>query len=417
MNARILCSLMTVIVAAIIAQPGLALEPSGGNAAARAANEGKPAKVAKTSWNSPIKPTAHAGSMAGHVGEFYEGEIIEGDPMLDGGLGHSCGPGCEDGCMEGCDSGLACGGCGECESCCDLGPILCGWDIFADFLYLRARNAEVAYGVPVVAALANLPDVQRGPVGVVDQQYNPGFRAGIGFSLDDESCIRVAYTQYDAAETDAIETNAPLGIVALTIHPSTQSANTLFLNASATNHIAFEFIDVDFRRTWRNGTSWALDWVAGARYGRLEQDFTATYRNLVTDEVRTNLAFDGGGIRLGLEGECWNSHGFSFYGKGAASFLAGEFRGDYFHGNTPEPTILTTNWEAGRIVSILDVDMGVAWTSAGGHWRVTAGYLFSGWFNTVNSQWFIDRVRNNNFNELSEGLGFDGLAVRGELRF
>lgn len=160
-----------------------------------------------------------------------------------------------------------------------------------------------------------------------------------------------------------------------------------------------------------------MDWVAGARYGRLEQDFTAVYRNLVTDEVRTSLTFDGGGIRLGLEGECWNAYGFSFYGKGAASFLAGEFRGDYFHGNTPQPLILTTSWEAGRIVSILDVDMGVAWTSAGGHWRITGGYLFSGWFNTVNTQWFIDRVRNNNFNELSEGLGFDGLAVRAELRF
>lgn len=400
MNARTVIMLGAVALAAAMPAASFAQTPGAA----------RPAKPPKATSETAGPRMGQLVQPASHMHPAVEEEFF--DPTFPGDFGPAC--------ADGCGDALDCGNCGDCVNCCDLDwwPLLCGWDVFGEFLYLRARNAEVAYGVPIVTPQPfPMPEVQRGAVGVVDQEYHAGFRAGLGFTLHDEACVRVSYSQFDSTTDDAISTNPPRGIVALTVHPGTQSADTLFLTASATNHIAFEFLDVDYRRTWRNGASYALDWVAGARYAHLDQDFTATYRNLVTDQVRTAIDFDGGGLRLGLEGECWNHHGFSFYGKGAASFLAGEFRADYFHGNTPQPEILSTSWQAGRIVSILDMELGLAWTSPGGHWRVTSGYLFSGWFNTVNTQWFIDRVRANNFNELSEGLGFDGLSVRAELRF
>jgi hypothetical protein len=417
MSARTLLCCFTVSIATICAGPALA--QSTDPAAAKPAGESRKGEASKPATPPPemrmAKYIGHHMQGAEIIGPELDGPVIHdpsmGGEIIDGGMfPDEFGPSCGDGC------GLDCGDCGECVNCCDID--WGGWDLFGEVLFLRARNAEVAYGVPVVAPLANLPDVQRGTVGVVDQEHNAGFRAGLGFSFHDEACVRVTYTQFDSTEDDAIAVDPPIGIVALTVHPGTQSADTLFLTANATNHIAFEFLDVDYRRTWRNGASYALDWVAGARYGHLDQDFAAVYdNNLVVDRVRTNLQFDGGGLRVGMEGECWDKHGFSFYSKASASFLAGEFRGDYTHGNTPQPIILVTSWEAGRIVTVLDLDMGLAWTSPGGCWRFSAGYLFSGWFNTVNTDWFIDRVRNNNFNELSEGLGFDGLALRAELRF
>ena len=49
--------------------------------------------------------------------------------------------------------------------------------------------------------------------------------------------------------------------------------------------------------------------------------------------------------------------------------------------------------------------------------QLTAGYVFSAWFNTVKTQEFIRSVQQNDFLDLGDTLTFDGLVARAELRF
>src|SRR5439155_24311401 len=60
-----------------------------------------------------------------------------------------------------------------------------GWgyriNTFGEFLYLRPRNTEVAYAVPVVAAGAAAGNFSD-RVGVADPDFGPGFRGGFGMA-------------------------------------------------------------------------------------------------------------------------------------------------------------------------------------------------------------------------------------------
>jgi hypothetical protein len=150
----------------------------------------------------------------------------------------------------------------------------------------------------------------------------------------------------------------------------------------------------------------------------LDQRFASEFRNNGTETVITDMDFTGGGIRLGLNAERYScSRQFSIYGRGVASFLGGQFRGDYFQGSSSDPEIVHAQWEAGRIVSILDVELGANWTSAGGKLRLGAGYLVSSWFNTPKTEDFIRSVQRGDFVRLDDALTFDGLTAHAELRW
>ena len=162
-----------------------------------------------------------------------------------------------------------------------------------------------------------------------------------------------------------------------------------------------------------------INCVLGARYGALQQDFTGYFAVPTNAEnVITDIHFDGAGIRVGLDAE-WYSRCQTWvvYARGMASFVAGEFRASYVQEDLFGQTLVFTDWRAGRIVSMLDLEIGAGWTSPQGCFRVTGGYMVSGWFNTVNTDEFIKAVQGNNFVGLNDKMTFDGLVARAEIRF
>ena len=162
----------------------------------------------------------------------------------------------------------------------------------------------------------------------------------------------------------------------------------------------------------------AINWVAGARWAKLEQRFASEFVNNGVENVATDIDFDGAGIRLGLEAERYSTKTHcSIFARGYANFLAGRFRGDYIQTQAFDPIVVQTDWEAGRIVPILDLELGVAWNSPCNHWRIAGSYNVSSWFNAVKTEEFINAVQSNDFDHLDENVTFDGLAAHIEYRF
>jgi hypothetical protein len=329
------------------------------------------------------------------------------------------------------------GGACACGSggCCDLGmrdPSACcdPWQVHAGLLYLRPRNVEVTYGVPTVAdSLIGLTvPLQLGPMGVVDGQYDPGFRVGISRALGEWSSVGVNYWHYDGDDTSEMHVTDPQRIFPMVLHPSVLATDPLYQDATGQQNIDFRILDAEFRNVFAEGCYYDLAFVGGARYVNLRQSagfgfFTPDGTGVGDETLFTHLNFDGGGVRLGLEGErrAPNS-GLLIYGKTAASFVAGEFRGDFLEtrGNgtgQTATTIVDTSWSAGRVVSILDLEAGAGWTSPGGRLRVSGGYMISGWFNVVKTADWIRAVQTNNLAGLSDTISFDGFVSRIELRF
>ena len=104
-------------------------------------------------------------------------------------------------------------------------------------------------------------------------------------------------------------------------------------------------------------------------------------------------------------------------GKAIASFVAGDFNASYLQSRSDDPIVASTSWKAGRVVTMTDVELGGGWMSCNGLLRLTAGYTFSKWFNTVMVDEYINAVQDNDYVCLGDGMTFDGFVARAELRF
>lgn len=320
--------------------------------------------------------------------------------------------------MKDTDLSAGCGGddcCDSCESCCRP-----KWRFWGEFLYLRPRDAEVTYAVPFDGPVVPPDDVpiQVGRVAMLDPDYSPGFRVGFAYDITPCSSLGASYTQLDSSTSDSISVDAPLVLRSMTIHPSTLEASADWLSAQATHDIDYKLADIDFRRIIACDCCYSLNYLIGARFGHLEQRFDSMFTEIGTETINTDITFDGAGIRLGLEGErrapC---SGWLIYGKSSANFVAGEFSGRYFQGSSTDPQIVDTNWKAGRIVSILELELGVGWSSCSGCFRVTGGYAVNAWKNVVKTSDFISSVQQNDFNDLNGTMTLDGLVARVEMRY
>jgi hypothetical protein len=323
----------------------------------------------------------------------------------------------EEDLIEGCgDEDCSCDTC-CCDPCC-CGPRCRAW---FDFMYICARDAEVAWAVPANGTIVdpNIPVIQRGPTAICDFDYEPNFRAGFSIGLDDCGRIGLQYTSFEAATSSTAEEFDPYTLHSLVAHPRTGSASQQYLQGAATYSMDYDLIDVDFARRISCGYRHEISCVLGARYAGMQQDFQSVIGVPTNEEVvTTDVHFDGGGIRVGLETEFYNCcRTCLVYCRSAASFVAGEFDASYNMDYLPQPSVVYNDWRAGRIVTMLDLEVGFGWTCCKGRMRATAGYMVSGWFNTVNTDEWIKAVQTTDYTNLNNHMTFDGAVARVEMRY
>lgn len=281
--------------------------------------------------------------------------------------------------------------------------------IFGEGMLLRARNSDTAY-----AALVN-GTVPAGRTGVLDGEFDFGYRVGLIKSLDRCHSIVATYTGFISDNDDQIVGTA---LNKLLIHPNAINSASDALTASGHTALDFHVFDLDYRFLLHGSDRSAINMLIGARYAHMEQEIDAIYQPVGTvDAVSSDIDFDGAGLRLGLDAEHHVGHGLYAYGKTNASFLAGEFDASYL--NTRDGAyVSSTNFNAARLVTILDLEVGAGW-QASQNCRLSTGYMVSGWFNSITSADWIDGVRDNSnhFADMSQAITFDGFNARAELRF
>jgi len=290
---------------------------------------------------------------------------------------------------------------------------------FADFLYLRPRNAEVAYAVPVsAAAAAGGTLVQTGPVRVADPDYAPGWRVGGGIFMSPRSAMQVTYTQFDRDTFDSGSLPGTGSVFrSLVTNPNPITAAGNGLDTAATLRTRFQILDVDYKSLFYYTPLAQAAWVVGARYAQLSQQFAAGFAPATGfQEVLAHSNFDGGGLKFGLEGMRFHSTTqFFVYGRGYTSLIGGTFRSAY-QVNDNGITTTDTSFKTGRLVTMLDLETGLGWQNFTGNLRFSMGYMFNAWFNTVRVNEVINSVQTNNFADPSTNFrgttSFDGLVSR-----
>ena len=194
-----------------------------------------------------------------------------------------------------------------------------------------------------------------GAAGQLLPTYTTGIRGGLMAALDDCNSIGVSYLHYENDVYDQISTDI-YQIRSLVSQPSTwlDNATSDWSAAAAQQHIILDVAEINYKWMMFNDNCTTLSVLAAGRYGSLEQRFGVAFTGNGEEDVNTNLHFEGGGLRLGLECTEAGRLGFSFYGRGSVSCLAGSFRSSYVQSTAFAGNVVDTGFRDERIVPILD---------------------------------------------------------------
>ena len=237
------------------------------------------------------------------------------------------------------------------------------WEFFGDFLYMRPRSANVAYGVvfngPVNTPPAAATPIQVAQPGTASIDFHPGWRVGFAKSLDECNAVVATFSHYEGEDQDSISTNQ-FEIRSMVSQPSTWTSNAAsdWVAAASDYQMIYSLADVDFRWTFENQNDTRLSLLAGMRYASLDQRLDSTFTSTDVQVVHSQVNFEGGGLRIGFDGERRTPFGLVFYGRAAASLVAGTFRCDYTQVSAINGYQVETGYPADRVVPMLDARNG-----------------------------------------------------------
>jgi Legionella pneumophila major outer membrane protein precursor len=292
--------------------------------------------------------------------------------------------------------------------------------LFGEYLYLRPGSSDLIYATeqtdpdPAVAS-------PTGPIGIVNIDAESGFRFGGSLASSECSSINLAYARWDGSSQDSIVANGFNVIGSEVIHPSTATSGAASLEAVARHTIDFQLMDVNYRHLWKHTDSIAVNWVAGVRYGNMQQKLSADQTVAVATgltNVSTDIDFDGFGATGGLDFETYSCNtGLMLYGKALASLLAGEWNATYDQRNQFGGGVIANRYEDFHATPVLDAELGVRWMCKKRHVVLSSGFLMSTWYETVTTRGYLDAVRAGQLTDTGETMTFSGLTSRIEYRF
>ena len=290
-----------------------------------------------------------------------------GDTGCDGGCGWNKAPHLD------CDNVWSCDECSTCNEC--VGPCCCDspfrhrTGIWAEYIYLRARDLEVAYAVETDGPPSPPENqgVQVGAAAVIEPNYLSAYRIGFTFALNDCASVVASFANFDSNEDSSISRTSTNDIRSLVSHPLVNNVADDWTDAQARTDIEFELVDLDFRWRYCCSSQHAINFLAGVRHARTEQAFNSQFFGNGFRNVNTNVEFRGEGLRVGLDIERHSRcHRLFVYGRGTASFVIGQFDAEYQQDSDADGMEVDTAWEAGRIVPILDLELGIGWQTCCG---------------------------------------------------
>jgi hypothetical protein len=322
----------------------------------------------------------------------------------------------------GCPMVIAGQPCNSCQMPCDCCPKAPHCGIFADYMLLKARNADIPYARPVDDLTLSLTS---GPIAQVNQDYKTGYRFGIWGAVTPDVIIRATVTEWKGGQGDTTTAADNLLLQSLVTVPEAGNNSIGFLNAAAAESIKFRNGDLDAAFTiWGGGCDHAgrLAAVAGIRYGQLKQDFLAIFESAQSREVIVAQShIEGYGPRLGLEGDVGLRGRCYFYGSGVWSLLVAHEGTSYNHADQFQGTLVSTGFSKDRIVPTFDLELGFGTTCCCDHLNIRVGYLISAWGNVVTTNGLVQGVQQNDFttnrDNLRDNLTFDGFVARVEFRW
>jgi hypothetical protein len=314
----------------------------------------------------------------------------------------------------------SCDGCGERSARCCCAPWWshrCG--VFGEFLLLRPGNVDQVYTIEQDTVVPG--DSPTGPVGRLNVDEEAAYRVGFTICASPCTSLVASWTQFEGSTSNQIRANGDNVLNSQIIHPSTLTTGAASLQSGATYDIDFQLFDLAYRHIFKACDTYAINWLAGFRYGQMSQDLltgqeVSVATGLVTNKI--DVDFDGFGMIFGLDAERRSPcTGMMVYSKALTSFLGGDWKGSYVQQNQFDGGVVANNYEDYRVTPVLELELGLGWRSPCGRCRASVGYMTSAWYDAVSTRQYVDAVRNNDYISVDETVTFSGLTTRIEANF
>jgi Legionella pneumophila major outer membrane protein precursor len=301
--------------------------------------------------------------------------------------------------------------------CCDPCLLRHRHGIFADYLFLSATGIDMPYALPVDGL--GPVNVLQGQAAVADTKYDSGFRVGGIVALDDCTSVMGTFWHFrsDSQDERLLTGGGAPFLLAQMTDPGTMNVAADSLLARARYDVDFDMVDLVLRRALYRSQTSMFNAVAGVRWARLSQNLQAEYSILGQTFVNSDVDFSGVGPRIGLEGEYVSCSGFLVYANTHANFLVGTFNADYLQSNIFTGSQSYTSIDDTRVVTQLELELGLGWQSKCGTFRFTVGYYIAGWYNCITNPVWIRGVQDRRLENLHDDIGFNGLTARAMIQF
>jgi Legionella pneumophila major outer membrane protein precursor len=265
---------------------------------------------------------------------------------------------------------------------------------------------------------------------ILEAQYgrDSGLRVGVGYQFADCWDATWNYTYFftnGAAATEATADN-PVRLTQSALFSLAMPLPATGGDFAFGSSLNFQLHDLEFGRWINLDKSVALRLFGGFRWAMIDQKLAQSWHDALNEfpngDVFSStgaslgvIDMEGFGIRLGSEARWKLPAGFSLFGKGSASVLAGHFhyavdaidtqiRAIVDFPPQQTTTALTYRGSTTQAVPVLEAAVGAAWTYY--QLEVSAGYELSAWFNMANRYAFTGGA------PVSNDLLLDGLFLR-----
>lgn len=292
---------------------------------------------------------------------------------------------------------------------CTPAPADCGsksfdpaaWGLAIDWLYLTARGNDFPYAYPACDC-ADEPD---GPAGLLDFDYEPAYRWRVsrrigGLWLD------VTGMHFLGETSNAIGADADHELRDLVFLSAAPEASV----AAARNELKLMVFDADLRGTLYATHAFELALFGGVRVARVDQNADFFFEE--SDWGSSSVDVRGAGLRGGLQTTCYYGNCF-VWGRSALSLLAAQLEMDYMQHRTGGPaTVSEYHISDDRLVPTLDLELGAGYHLGHG-WAISAGYLYSIWFNVAGPEDLVAELRSGSYyGNVEDELSWDGFFLR-----
>lgn len=269
--------------------------------------------------------------------------------------------------------------CADGPSCCCFTP---GPIASVDYLHWRASRLGLdfaAVGQP--AGTPGDPAFTTLATDSLDLGWNSGVRAGLGYRLTPEWDVAFNFTYFrDTASGSATKAAA-----------TTLLATQSFFNQTPRDSIAADaslrLNLYDLEASWHTPLTDTVDFrvFGGLRWARIDEEFHQSY-SYHFDPVTTALGtidlptdINAEGVRLGAGFERSTAQGWRAFGRGAISYLFGDFRSRARETDTILGPLRNVQQSSSRLFPVLEGAAGIGWCR--GPLEVDAGYEISLWAN------------------------------------